>query len=148
MPLSSNVSRRTASSMVSPGSTNPAKCRIPPFGKMRAASHQTFVTLDSQHDNHRIRARKNLVIAIGAVAAVSADMGNRSLCRICRNNGWWNARPECCRPGQSRPHRLVHGTGIKQRAIIIQLERFRERFLVDFGRDRDPRPTPCPRSSI
>ena len=71
-PDSSKISRRTASSMVSAASTNPARQEYIPGRKLLLPAQQAFVARGHQHDHDGIGARKMLGLAVRAIALPAA----------------------------------------------------------------------------
>ena len=71
MPASSNVSRRTASSIVSPGSMKPASAENMPGAKCGLRPSRQRSSVERQHDRDRVGAREMLGPA-GRAAALDA----------------------------------------------------------------------------
>ena len=82
MPDSSWISRRTASSIVSPGSRKPANAEYMPSAKRRRAAEQTSVAVYRQHDHDWVDARKMLRVAGFAIASPTGRGRNAWLAAI------------------------------------------------------------------
>jgi hypothetical protein len=76
-PDSSSTSRRTASSRLSPASTNPASAENICAGQPGSASEQTLVAAHDDRDRDRIRAREVLGLAVEAHAVRAAEHAAR-----------------------------------------------------------------------
>ena len=72
-PASSSVSRRTASSIASPGSTKPARHDHMRRGEAAGAAEQAAVAAHREHDDDRIGAREMLGLA-GRAGALPAGL--------------------------------------------------------------------------
>ena len=70
-PDSSNTSRRAASSIVSPGSTKPARAEYMPGFHDDCRPSRMLPVMPHHHDHHGIGAREMVHAAAGAVAAIA-----------------------------------------------------------------------------
>ena len=79
-PASSSVSRRTASSIASPGSTKPARQDHMVAAKRAGAAEQAAVAAHRQHDDDRVGAREMLDLAgrAGPLPAAFDEVGRRA----------------------------------------------------------------------
>ena len=97
MPASSRVSRRTASSIASPGSTKPARHDQHAAAKRAGAAEQAALAGDRQHDHDRVGAREMLRPAGRAVAPPAGlDRAGRRAAIASRSDGAHASRAAPC----------------------------------------------------
>ena len=124
MPASSSVSRRTASSIASPGSTKPARHDHMVGGEPAGAAEQAAVAAHRQHDDDRIGAREMLDLAgrAGALPAAVDHVGRDAAI---------GAEPV---PGVPVQHRL--GLGQRRQMVGVDQALDRDRAQIDDDADR------------